>query len=110
MQYLHNYVKMVDDDSKVVIEDLVVDYDRRFCLDRVLKSGDGVVAIDLSVIENMLALYIHVDGPITVNNGVDLIVSSDLILLNAEYDLTFTIQNKGTVDRNISIRAYGVAD
>lgn len=110
MNTLHANIKLVDDDSQNRIEDLVIEYNRRICVERTFKSSEGAITFNFSDLGNMLALYIHTSSMITVNNGSDIIVRDDLLLLNSSVGASITIQNKdATKDAVVSLRAYGVA-
>ena len=108
MKTLYGNIKLTDDDSTILIEDLAVGYNRRLCIERVLKVADGAVSIDLSALGTMKALYIRTTGPIVLNNGGAIPVTSEFLLLNAAFSTTFTIANGGAADVTVSIRAYGV--
>jgi hypothetical protein len=108
MKTLYGNIKLTDDDSTILIEDLAVAYNRRICIERVLKVADGAVTIDLTVLGTMKVFYIHTTGAIVVNNGEEIPVTNDFLLLNAAFSTTFTIANGGTADVTVSIRAYGV--
>ena len=107
METLHGNIKLVDDDSSNRIDDLQIEYNRRLCIEKVIKNADGAVAFDLSDIGAMVALYIHTTGHITIDAGTNIELQNDFMLLNAAFVETFTITNPETADVTVSIRAYG---
>lgn len=109
MATLHGNIKLTDDDSLTLVEDLAISYNRRVCVERILKSTDGAVTIDLTGVGSMLAFYIHTTYPVTLNNGANIVVQNDLLLLNASIGASLTVQNFDAAHNAvISYRIYGV--
>lgn len=101
-------IKIADEDLTKNVDLTAVTFNRRYALERVLKSTDGAVAIDLSVVGTQSLLYLETSAPITVglSGGATFVVDSVLFMTKGM--AIVSIQNlDALVDATVKLYAYG---
>lgn len=89
-------------------ENVSISYNRKLMIERVLKSTDGILSLDLTSVGTIGALRILTSQPIILNPGgvFPITVNSDFLAIPG-ISVT-SIQRIGTIDADVTILAYGV--
>ncbi len=101
-------LKIADDDLTNNIELTEVNYNRRFCLERVVKSTDGEVLVDLTSAGAISVLYINTSAPVTIKLTDNSTFVLESILFMTKGVSIASVQNLNSkTDAVVKIYAYG---
>jgi hypothetical protein len=101
-------IKIADEDFTKNIDLTSVTFNRRYTLERVLKSTDGSIAVDLSVVGTQSLLYLETSASITIglSGGATFVVDSALFMTKGM--AIISIENLDPlVDATVKLYAYG---
>lgn len=98
----------LNDDQITLIQNPEYTYNRRFVFNRILKSTDGAVTIDLSGVGTIVAIFITTDHPVTLtfSDASTKVVSSNF-LITSTIDLESITNLDALNDASVAIYAYG---